>query len=554
MLIKQKREELQKKWNDTCLQLHPNYPRTVGPQRITPTALSMTGLGLYNPKLLARQPFQPKVQQSRNLGNPLLLNAHQTLTQPFQPKPLQLYPYQVSDQSSPLASSPPRSPVRTDLVLGPTKVTEHNPEKKNEEPVVKDFLGCISSEPQAKFNQLLNDKFADALDADSFKKLLKGLMEKAWWQPEAASAVATTVTQCKLGHGKQRTAGSKGNIWLLFTGPDRVGKKKMASVLSEHVCGANPVMICLGSRRDDEEFDQGFRGKTALDRIAEAVRRNPFSVILLEDIDEADMLVRGSIKRAMERGRLTDSHGREISLGNVIFILTGNWSTGNLKVVGHGCSLDENKLASVATRGWQLRLTTVEKCGKRRGSWLLDADRQTRARKELGTGLSLDLNQAADMVDDSRTNGSNGSNIASDLTNDRDDDFGLDEKETYIASVPHELVNSVDAAIVFKPANFGHICREVDKTITKTSCNVVDEKLCVEVEEEVLQKIVAGIWFGRTSLQEWAERVAVPAFQQLKAHYSSEQGMSFRLESHSAKEIVSDEDWLPSKITVMVEE
>lgn len=58
-------------------------------------------------------------------------------------------------------------------------------------------------------------------------------------------------------------------------------------------------MICLGSRRNDGELDMNFRGKTAVDRIAEAVRRNHFSVIMLEDIDEADMLVHGSIKRAM---------------------------------------------------------------------------------------------------------------------------------------------------------------------------------------------------------------------------------------------------------------
>lgn len=81
-----------------------------------------------------------------------------------------------------------------------------------------------------------------------------------------------------------------------------------------------------------------FRGKTVLDQIAEAIRRNPFSVLMLQDVDEADILVRRSIKRAMERGRFTDSYGREIGLGNIVFVLTVNKR-----------QLDEEKLVSMAS-------------------------------------------------------------------------------------------------------------------------------------------------------------------------------------------------------------
>lgn len=556
MEYKQKSEELQKKWNDTCLQLHSSYHRRTVPERITPTALNLTGLGLYNPKLLARQPFQAKSQPTRNIENPLQLNSHQILSEPSQMNlqqtrglgaSLQLNSNHGANQPSQKISSPPCSPVRTDLLLGPTKITETIPQKMNDEPVVKDFLGSLSSEPQAKFNQLLNNKFADALDADSFKKLLKGLMEKAWWQPEAASAVATTVTQCKLGHGKQRGAGSKGNIWLLFTGPDRVAKKKMASVLAEHVCGTSLVRICLGSRREDEEIDVGFRGKTALDRIAEAVQRSPFSVIMLEDIDEADMLLRGSIKRAMERGRLTNSYGREISLGNVIFILTGNWSAGNLKNTDSGRFLDDNTLASAASCGWQLKLRMAEKSAKRRASWLHDKDRRTRARKEMSTGLCLDLNQAADTEDD-------GSNNSSDVTNDQETELSLDNNQLSVTSVPHELVSCADAAITFRPANFEHIQREIEKTITKTFLNILDDTSSLEIQEDAIRKILGGLWFGQTSLQDWAERVLVPTFRQLKSSCTLDGSMAaYRLEiDEMGCGRGNDKEWLPSRVSVTV--
>ncbi|XP_059636987.1 protein SUPPRESSOR OF MAX2 1-like [Cornus florida] len=535
MIFKQKSQELQKKWSDTCLHVHPNFHNSLRSERSVPAALSITGL--YNPNLLVCNPLQPKLQQTRNVGETRQLN-----------------PNPVARQHLDCAGSPPRSPVRTDLLLGPIKTTETYPEKPHIE-CAKDVLGCISSEPQAKF-PLQSEKFANKLDADSFKKLLKGLMEKVWWQREAASAVANTVTQCKLGNRKQRGAGSKGDIWLLFTGPDRVGKKKMASVLSEQVCGANPVMICLGSRRDDGKSDVNFRGKTVLDRIAEAVRRNPFSVIMLEDIDEADMLVRGSIKRAMERGRLIDSHGREISIGNVIFILTANGVPDNLKSSLDGDLLDEKKLASLASGSWQLRLSIGEKSAKRPANWLHDEDRPTKPRKEIGSGLSFDLNQVADIEDD-RTDGSHNS---SDLTIDHESEHGLDNKRFSITSLPHDLVDSLDDAILFKPVSSGPIRREIENAITKKFHSVVDiDKLSIQVENEALEKILGGIWIGQTGLGEWAEKVLLPSFHQLKAHLpstsiaSSDEAMVVRLELDNVSDSPSNGDWLPSKITVMVE-
>ncbi|GFY80665.1 double Clp-N motif-containing P-loop nucleoside triphosphate hydrolases superfamily protein [Actinidia rufa] len=300
-MSKQKSQELLKKWSDTCLQLHPNFHRSIGSEKIAPTTLPVTGL--YNPKLLLRQPIQSKVQLARTLGETLQLGMNPVAKQP-------------SEQ----AISPPRSSVRTDLVLGLTKTAETTPEKTHKDSVT----------PPPLFSEFLVQKLANAVDIDLFKKLLKGLKAKVWWQQEAASAVATTVTQCRLGNGKKR------DLWN------------------------HPVTICLGKRRDDEEVDVNCRGKTALDRITEAVRRNPFSVILLEDIDEADLLVRGSIKRAMERSYQV---------------------------------LDETRLASVLR--W---LAKVHGENEARPARHNDKKPQS-SMKEMGFGLSLDLNLAANTED-----------------------------------------------------------------------------------------------------------------------------------------------------------
>ncbi|KAL2939780.1 Protein SUPPRESSOR OF MAX2 1 [Bienertia sinuspersici] len=540
MILKQKTQELQKKWRETCLQLHPSFHSNMGSERITSSPLSMTGL--YNPNLLGRQPFQPKLQQQSRggLGDGLQLNISSPAT--HQPNP-----------ENP--GSKPGSPVRTELVLGPTKSIDTTQDEAQKDGL-KDFLGCISSESAEK--PVTTDAPADT---DSFKKLLKGLIAKVWWQTDAASAVAATITQCRLGNGKRRAGGSKGDIWMLFSGPDRIGKKKLAATLSELVCGVGPILFSLGSRHDGDESDLNFRGKTVIDRIVEAVRRNPFSVIMLQDIDEADMLVRGSIKRAMQKGRISDSHGREISLGNVVFIVTSSWMPDQLRSLSDGvATLSEEKMASLAGGGWQLKISVGEKTatttttGKRSPTWMNDDDQDERVTKqrkeEAGAGLSFDLNQMADF-DDDRIDGSNNS---SDLTVEHEEEHGHENRgsTTTSSAAPNELLTSVDEAIFFKVVDFKPIRQNIERSIITKFSSIIGESLSIKIENEALEKILSGIWLGQTSIESWVEKVLVPSLSQLKTLLPSLEGkMVARLELDHESESRDRGDWLPGKISVV---
>lgn len=525
---------MQKKWHDACLSLHPKFhQQSVSTERIAPTPFSMTGL--YNVNLLGHQ-FQPKIPLNKNLGSSLQLSSNPTPTQPSEPT--------VNQQ---------QSLVTTELVLGQTKPSDANLEETHKARI-NDFLNCLPSESQDKFDELKSKKL---LDADSFKKLLKSLTEKVWWQQDAASAVATTVTKCKLGNGKRRQVGAKGDMWLLFMGPDRVGKKKMAAALSELVSASNPIVIPLTQRRGDGDSDVHLRGKTALDRIAEAIRRNPQSVIMLEDIDEANILLRRSIKRAMEQGRFTDSHGREISLGNVMFILTANWLPEDLSYLSNGTSLDEEKLANLARGGWQLRLSVAKRASKRRPSWLSEEDRSLKPRKETNIGLSFDLNEAADAEEDR----GDGSLNSSDLTVDHEDNHVLHNVglQTASASIPRELLDSVDDAIVFKPLNFDLLRASFSSSIAKRFSTIAGNGISIEVPEGALEKIASGVWLGQTNITEWMEKVLVPSFHQLKKTLNSgandlESLLVVRLEDDGYSDCRSSEEWLPSAVRVVAEE
>lgn len=536
LLQKQRSHEIQKKWKDTCLRSHPQFhQQNVGSEKISSMPRLMPGL--CNPNPLLHQPFQPKLQLNRSLGEALQLNSSTPASQP---------PESVA--------SPPRSPVRTDLALGPAKVAETTL-KTADGDQFRDFMGVKPAEPQ-KITELNIEKLLSKSDTDSYKKLLKGLLEKVRWQREASTALATAMTREKLGNSKRRGPGSKGGTWLVFIGPDRIGKRKMASALSDQVCRTSPTVVSFGSHRGGGDSPTSFRGKTVLDRIADAVRRNPSSVVLLEDIDEADVLVRGSIKRAMETGRIADSHGREISLGNVTIILTLHWLPDNQKLSSDGISLGEEKLFRLARSGWQLRLSLCEKSAKRRASWLREQDRLTKPRKENSLGMGFDLNEAA-YVDDDRADGSHNS---SDLTVDHDVDHGLDNRRASTASqVYKELLNLVDDSIIFSPVDFDPAVQETINSIRETFLTIVGNRVSIEVQEEAIHKILGGVWLGQTGLEEWMENVLVPFFHQLRARLPATVGMTpdesvlIRLESDAEPGSPREGEWLPRRIKVVVD-
>ncbi|KAL6534741.1 hypothetical protein OROGR_013416 [Orobanche gracilis] len=451
LIPEHKTKEMQKKWMDTCLRLHANFHHTKPspPPRLPSTAI------LYEPNLLSVPILKPLKESTQ-------LSTNEVKSRP--------------------ANSLSESPVRTDLVLGLKGTSENS-----------------------------TDKFANTLDASTYKKLHKRLVEKTWWQAEAASSVASAITRCRSGNGKRLRA----DIWLLFAGPDRLGKKKMASALAEDICGGRLITICLGSRRDDGyDGESNIRGKMTADRITEAVRKIPFSVIMLDGVDEAGEMVWGSIKRAIERGRLMDSHGREVGMGNVVFVLAGDWSTNNNHGVGGGGRfVDEKRIGN-----WRLGLTVRERFGKRRVGRLKDEDdRMVKARRER---LSFDLNISAD-EECHNTDGSDQN--TSDVTVDHDDELSVGNRDFSIASVPRDLIDSVDNSIMFRPFDSRFVLREMKKTISlKFSVIADDESLSLEVEDDVLEKIVGGILHDEMSLEEWIGKVLVPSFDRLKQRLPSD--------------------------------
>ncbi|XP_066351046.1 protein SMAX1-like [Miscanthus floridulus] len=488
--LKQKEaaEELEKKWRETCAHTHGN--RAGAPALSLPLAA-----------LAPRPPVEPKLQLAR--GGVPTLKMNTNWEKPGVPT-LKMNTNWEKPEGTPtseLRRSPPGSPVKTDLVLGPLDpgATVEKDQKEN-------YTEGLTAMQKAKI--------AGISDIESFKRLLKVLTEKVSWQSDAASAIAAAVIQCRTGSGKRRNIGTRGDIWLLFVGPDQAGKRKMVNALSEQMVNAQPVVINFGGDpRFGKDGNAGFWGKTSLDRVTEAVRQNPCSVIVLEGIDQVDAVVRGKIKRAMETGRLPDSRGREVSLGNVIFVLTTNWLPEELRRPKFETLLqDEGRMFEVASSNWQLELSIGDKLVKHRADWLCDDARPTKVAKELsgGHGLSLDLNLAVGALDDTE-----GSRNSSDLSVEQDQEKGHLAVKCSTPAPDCDLLNLVDDAIVFRPVDFAPFRKTVTDCISAKFDSVIRSSNSFRIDEDAVDRMAGSIWLTDEKLEDWAEKVLMPSIEQL---------------------------------------
>jgi ATP-dependent Clp protease ATP-binding subunit ClpC len=159
-------------------------------------------------------------------------------------------------------------------------------------------------------------------------QLEQRLHERVVGQDEAVAVVAEAVRRSRVGLGDpNRPIGS-----FLFLGPTGVGKTELARALAEALFGDEDRMI----RLDMSEFQErhtvsrlvgsppGYVGYEDAGQLTEAVRRRPYSVVLLDEIEKAHPDVFNTLLQVMDDGRLTDSQGRTVDFRNTVLIMTSN--------------------------------------------------------------------------------------------------------------------------------------------------------------------------------------------------------------------------------------
>ena len=147
-------------------------------------------------------------------------------------------------------------------------------------------------------------------------------------QHEAIVAISKAVRRSRSGlRDAKRPIGS-----FIFLGPTGVGKTELARALASYLFEKEDNLIRIDMSEYMESFavsrlvgaPPGYIGYDEGGQLSEAVRRNPYSVVLLDEIEKAHPEVYNILLQIMEDGRLTDSHGRVIDFKNVILIMTSN--------------------------------------------------------------------------------------------------------------------------------------------------------------------------------------------------------------------------------------
>ncbi|WP_110929666.1 ATP-dependent Clp protease ATP-binding subunit [Bacillus massiliglaciei] len=184
------------------------------------------------------------------------------------------------------------------------------------------------------------------LQEDEQKKMLRlqdELSKKVIGQEEAVKKVTKAIRRSRAGlKSKNRPIGS-----FLFVGPTGVGKTELTKALAEELFGTRDSMI----RLDMSEFMEkhsvskligsppGYVGHEEAGQLTEKVRRKPYSIILLDEIEKAHPDVMHMFLQIMEDGRLTDSQGRTVNFKDTVIIMTSNAGAAEKrKVMGFGAS------------------------------------------------------------------------------------------------------------------------------------------------------------------------------------------------------------------------
>ncbi|CAA0834400.1 Double Clp-N motif-containing P-loop nucleoside triphosphate hydrolases superfamily protein [Striga hermonthica] len=364
---------------------------------------------------------------------------------------------------------------------------------------------------------------ADMFFSNCPKSIYRALVERICNQEEAISAIVETISK------KSRMGPC--NVWIHIRGPDKLGKKKLGLALAEILYGSRECLVYADlsfqnvSTRVETLFHQNLpnkyelrmRGTTVIDFLVEKLSKKP-SVVFLENIDKADLVVQNSLLEAVKKGRLTDLKGREITISNCMFI-------GSSQTAQNGKE-KSNKYAEeviLNAKGGLLRMMigfdlnedpakqNPVFLNKRRPieeNTIVDyRERACKASKSSLDHLGLDLNLPAD-----------GGEIFDISSRNSESDSGSENSTTWV----EDFEGLIDRTVVFSPVDFDGLSERVSEEINSCLRLAGGFRCSVEIETNVMRQILAGMYlFGNKRIEDWIKNVVRRAFLEVVGKFGT---------------------------------
>ena len=172
------------------------------------------------------------------------------------------------------------------------------------------------------------------------KGLRQNLLQQVIAQDKAVDKLVRTITRNRMGlSDPNKPIGT-----FLFLGPTGVGKTYLAKVLAEYMFGSADALIRIDMSEFMEKFSTsrlvgappGYVGYDEGGQLTEKVKRHPYSIVLLDEIEKANKDVFNLLLQVMDEGRLTDSNGSTVDFKNTVIILTSNVGSKQVEEFGQG--------------------------------------------------------------------------------------------------------------------------------------------------------------------------------------------------------------------------
>lgn len=589
---------LQKKWNDICQRLHcaPTFPKldvhppasqvaiVEGPQFPTDKKQRSGGDLSINESLFPNRSPSRQIQMqqiflpnhttsisctsaAKNMNFQSRLHADVSSLAQQTEKDVPWLTHHPHQRLSSCCGPSPSSfvpPVTTDLKLGTiyasTSQESNSTKSPNHQEHLQRFSGSVSAEFDAN-SENTSYQFAQSsscsgltsgeqFDLGDYKSIRKVLAEKVGWQDEAVNSVSQAVSQLRHRYRSSHGVNCKGDMWLTFLGPDRVGKRRIASALAEVLFGSQEYFISVDLSSQDkvshsdsifecEElngYDVKFRGKTVSDFIAEELRKKPHSVVFLENVDKADFCVQHSLDLAIRTGKFPDSHGREISINNMVLITTSAITKGNMHILPEKEHMKFPEERVLGAKNWQMQIlvASVTDDASRsndtgiRVTTIKEAFSSTSAnkRKLINTSESSELEKTDTQEREPKVSRSClDLNFPVEETDEADIDLGLSKSESLSENSEvwlEEFFSEVYKKIHFKSFDFDGLANKIVKEISSQFQRTVGSEVLLEINEEVMVQILAAVWFSdkKGALEDWVANVLGRSFAEAEQKFN----------------------------------